>query len=516
MTRAQRTSYNSVVRHHSQAIILFILIGTALSLTRAPATKAQTNDLVFAVIGDYGMDNPEEAAVAAMVAGWNPDLVLTTGDNYYNPAGGSGGTKYDESTGAYFCSFLAGITTTGSRCPTPGSLSNRFFPALGNHDYTDAGSSNNQPQTYLDYFELPGAGYSSHSGNERYYDFTSGPVHFFVLNSNPGTGQETDGVSNTSIQAQWLKSQLRASTAAWNIVTFHHPPYSSGLHGSATWMQWPFAAWGADAVFSGHDHSYERIFKNGIAYFINGSGGAALYPFQTPIPGSQNRYAGNWGAQKVTASEDSLLFEFYSVENGGQLIDAYRLVTGRPGSSSDDAEERKADGAVYLTSSDLELVNDPGFNGAQIVGLRFNSLDLPPEAVIVSAVIEFEIDEANTENTSLVFSVQAADDAAPLSDSHFNLSSRGTVPWQVGWPNVSAWSTPGEKIYSPNLASIVQQIANRPGWTPGSSIVILIDGSGHRTAVSYDQDPERAAVLRVGYLPGIKLSERVFLPYLFK
>src|SRR6267142_6027258 len=39
--------------------------------------------LCIAVIGDFGGDTPEEAQVAALVAGFQPDLVVTVGDNNY-------------------------------------------------------------------------------------------------------------------------------------------------------------------------------------------------------------------------------------------------------------------------------------------------------------------------------------------------------------------------------------------------------------------------------------------------
>jgi hypothetical protein len=120
----------------------------------------------------------------------------------------------------------------------------------------------------LTYFDLPGAGFSNSSGNERYYDFVEGPIHFFALNSNK---EESDGTSSRSRQAIWLKAGLAASTSTWNVVYEHHPPYSSDLvHGSTPSMQWPFASWGADAVLSGHAHAYERIERDGVVYFVNG------------------------------------------------------------------------------------------------------------------------------------------------------------------------------------------------------------------------------------------------------
>jgi hypothetical protein len=198
---------------------------------------------------------------------------------------------------------------------------NAFFPAMGNHDYSDATPA---PRTYLTYFTLPGAGLPSTSGNERYYDYVQGPIHFFVLNSNP---EEPDGTSSTSRQAQWLKAQLAASTSAWNIVYDHHPPYSSDTkHGSITGLRWPFARWGADAVLSGHSHTYERILRDGIVYFVNGLGGAPRYAFGSPVSGSAVRYDASWGAQRVTVTPTTMKFAFYNV--AGTLIDAYTLSSG--------------------------------------------------------------------------------------------------------------------------------------------------------------------------------------------
>ena len=55
--------------------ILFagILIVSLLALS-APNASAQSNTLIFAAFGDYGVNNEYEDAVASMVNGWNPDL----------------------------------------------------------------------------------------------------------------------------------------------------------------------------------------------------------------------------------------------------------------------------------------------------------------------------------------------------------------------------------------------------------------------------------------------------------
>jgi tartrate-resistant acid phosphatase type 5 len=293
-------------------------VSSQTATAAAIATPSADATFTFAVIGDYGDGSRNEAAVAKLVASWKPAFIITTGDDYYTPAGGTGTARYDKSTGAYYCAWLKDVSTTGSACRIGKATRNAFFPSLGNHDYSDARPS---LSTYLTYFDLPGTGFTNTSGNERFYDFVEGPVHFFVLDSN---SQEASGTSSTSAQSRWLEEQLAASTSKWNVVYDHHPPYSSdSTHGSSTYMRWPFAAWGADAVLSGHAHTYERLIRNGIPYFVNGLGGAARYDFKSPLPGSKVRYRASWGAQMVTVTSSAMEFRFYTVT--GALKDSYRL-----------------------------------------------------------------------------------------------------------------------------------------------------------------------------------------------
>jgi tartrate-resistant acid phosphatase type 5 len=254
----------------------------------------------FAVIGDYGDGSQEERDVANLVKSWNPDFVITTGDNNY-PNGAA--TTIDAHIGQFYHSFIYPYQGTyGS-----GATANRFFPTLGNNDWD---TLNAKP--YLDYFTLP--------GNERYYDYVWGPVHFFVIDS---ADREPDRNTSSSVQAAWLHNRLQASTSPWNLVYFHHPAYTSGSVGIASNMQWPYAAWGADAVLSGHSHTYERIFRDGIVYFVNGLGGDSIQSFSSPISGSQVRYNRDYGAMLVTANASSIEFQFIS--RTGALIDSYSL-----------------------------------------------------------------------------------------------------------------------------------------------------------------------------------------------
>ena len=292
--------------------------GSNLSFAVEPLERRTllASSLRFAVVGDYGNGSAEEAAVAAMVKSQNPNLIVTTGDNNYD----LGEAKtIDGNIGQFYHDYI--YPYQGSYGPGAADNTNHFSPSLGNHDWVPAGA-----QPYLDYFALP--------GNERYYTFTAGPVQFFAIDSDHNeanlgfTNQSTSTAD--SVEAQWLQRGLAASNASWKIVYFHHAPYSSGTtHGSSAWMQWPFEAWGANAVLAGHEHNYERIMTGGIPYFVNGSGGKNLYAFGEPVAGSKIRYNGDFGAMIVDATDTSISYQF--ITRSSAVIDTYsQTASGLP------------------------------------------------------------------------------------------------------------------------------------------------------------------------------------------
>jgi tartrate-resistant acid phosphatase type 5 len=267
--------------------------------TRAdgPITPGRTR---VVVLGDYGRSGPDEARVARMVHDWQPDFIITTGDNNY-PVGAA--ETIDINIGQYFHDFISpyhGQFGCGAR-------QNRFFPSLGNHDWYTAGA-----QPYLDYFTLP--------GNERYYDVVFGDVHLFALDSDPS---EPDGVTSNSAQATWLRQTATASRAPWQIAYMHHPPFSSGPHLSTLYMQWPYKEWGIDVVFAGHDHDYERLEVDGLPYIVDGLGGASLYGLSSLLPTSKLYFSETFGAVLVEATATTLNAKFIAVD--GRTIDQLTL-----------------------------------------------------------------------------------------------------------------------------------------------------------------------------------------------
>jgi PKD repeat protein len=169
----------------------------------------------------------------------------------------------------------------------------------------------------------------------------------------------------------------------------------------------------------------------------------------------------------------------------------------RVSASYDDAEE-KADGSMSRSSSDLELVYD-GSN--QKVGLRFNGVTIPKGATITYAYVQFQVDESNSGATSLTIQGENADNALTFSSSSGNISSRTRTTASVSW-NPVPWTTTGvagPDQRTPNIASVIQEIVGGNGWSSGNSLVIIITGTGERTAESYDGSSSGAPLLHVEY-----------------
>ena len=226
----------------SKAIIALALFAVSLAAPAAQnAALPNTSDSVkFAIIGDSGTGSSAQYKVAAQLiasrAKFPYEFVLMMGDNLYS---GSGQKDYQKKFELPYKPLLdSGV---------------KFYATLGNHD--------NANEKFYKPFNMNG---------ERFYSFKPKPgIRIFALDSN----------YMDKTQLDWLGKELAASGSDWKIAFFHHPLYSSGgTHGSDTKLREQlepmFLKHGVDAVFSGHEHFYERIKpQKGIYYFVSGGAG---------------------------------------------------------------------------------------------------------------------------------------------------------------------------------------------------------------------------------------------------
>jgi hypothetical protein len=211
----------------------------------------------------------------------------------------------------------------------------------------------------------------------------------------------------------------------------------------------------------------------------------------------------------ITTSDGDYYYVRVTQDDNDEAISSPIFMTGEQSSSNiskriasggDDVEE-EPDGSMYSTSSDIELVYDSYVGGIQTVGLRFTDLGIPQGATITAATIQFTVDETDSGTTNLTIKAQDVDDAPAFSSSDYDVSSRTTTSASVNW-SPAAWTSvgaAGADQRTPDLKTLVQEVVNRGGWSPGNDMVFIITGSGERTAESYNGSSSKAALLEVTY-----------------
>ena len=176
------------------------------------------------------------------------------------------------------------------------------------------------------------------------------------------------------------------------------------------------------------------------------------------------------------------------------------IVSSQISRSSDDAEEILS--AVTITSKDLYMFDDEGEHF--MVGMRFQNINVPQGAEITSAIIEFAADEINTVPTSITIKGELINNAPTFVESPNNISNRRTTTSSVIW-EPEPWEIIGESgIHQKtnDLSAIIQEIVNRRGFSAGNAIAFILEGTGIRTAESFDGSPDLAPKLWITYASG--------------
>lgn len=247
---------------------------------------------------------------------------------------------------------------------------------------------------------------------------------------------------------------------------------------------------GNDSDVDGDELSVTNLGSAGNGGVVDNGDGTVTY---TPVQGFTGTDVFSYTANDGIV--DSATATVTITVNSG----APQSIEVRVGASSDDAEERSS-GQISLTSSDLELVVD-GSKGAQTVGMRFVGIDVPQGATVTSAWVQLQTDETDSVATDLLIRGEAVDNAATFTNTSFNISGRSTTTVAIPW-TPPAWDSVGEagpNQQTPNIAAIIQEIVDRPGWAAGSSVVLIVTGSGARVAESYNGQQAAAPLLHLEF-----------------
>jgi hypothetical protein len=273
------------------ALVCLALAATAYGAARDVTLPDLPDSCRFAVIGDSGTGGEPQHRIAARMAEYRKvfrfDLVLMLGDNVYGTESAADMARKFERP--YRTLLDAGV---------------EFRAALGNHD--------DPSQAFYRPFNMKG---------ERYYTYRCGrqSVRFFVLDSNYMTPE----------QIEWLDASLGRSNDWWKIAYFHHPIYSTGMHGPDVELRKTleplFVRHGVDVVFSGHEHFYQRLKpQHGVRYFVSGAAAKLRRgDIDADPPITAKGYDRGYHFMVVEIAGDAFFFQ--AVADDGTTVDAGTL-----------------------------------------------------------------------------------------------------------------------------------------------------------------------------------------------
>jgi hypothetical protein len=245
------------------------------------ASPPSSQNLTVVVYGDSRSGHAVHRKLIEQAKRFQPNAVFHTGDLVTHP-------------------FRADEWATVNEVLSTWPKDTPLYPALGNHEAGSAHYFKQFPQL----------------NNQSWYTVSLPPTVWIVLDTNAPLAKGTP-------QYQWLVHTLQHATADTKIAVFHHPLFSSGMHGEDGKQLEPvlvslFEKYKVSLVFNGHDHDYERLMRHGVQYVITGGGGAGLYHRKRIHPESKAFYKANHFCV-VNIQEKKMQLDVYNL--AGRRID---------------------------------------------------------------------------------------------------------------------------------------------------------------------------------------------------
>ncbi len=179
------------------------------------------------------------------------------------------------------------------------------------------------------------------------------------------------------------------------------------------------------------------------------------------------------------------------------------LVEARIAASTDDAYNAPTGWPGYSHTDTVVYAGAPGGSGPTWGGWRFTGLNIPANATILDAYVEFtQAGWGYTVTTTLALEKSAAPATfSPGSSPSARWANRTSFELDWTWPK----ATPGSKVHTPSLVGGIQELVSTFGAI--NELVLLEDGTGvpqgeYHTWESFDASPSQAAMLRVEYSTG--------------
>ncbi len=254
------------------------------------AASADKCSKCIVIYGDTRTNHEPHKKIVNLIENRKPETVFHTGDMIND---GANKEEWD-----IFENIISGLRKNSE-----------FFPVHGNHEWLSP--------NYFKVFNI--------TNWITFYSLDRHNIHFTVIDSEVPFWKG-------SWQYKWLERDLKKAALSdktkFKVVLLHRPVYSSGKHGAydsdviARELSPLFKKYGVDAVFTGHDHSYERLYKNGIFYIVTGGGGAPLYDMVKKHESSQV-YIKSYHYVTLSIFKNKLFFEVFN--DVDKRIDSFKV-----------------------------------------------------------------------------------------------------------------------------------------------------------------------------------------------
>ena len=272
-----------------------------------------------------------------------------------------------------------------------------------------------------------------------------------------------------------FSGRTKTSTAKWTVPNFTIDADGNGVPVETT-----------DATFGGT--KLKDIVQTAVNN-TNWCGGNAMSFFITAATNSTSI------RELVSHESDSasaVKFKYSYTSGTGTCYSSNE--TSQSSIIADDAEQNGT--TVTINSTELNL-------GTDTVGVRFQGIDVPKDATITEAYLQFYAKSTDSSTASFTIKGELPSDADSnvFTTTDNDLTSRTlTTTGNVTWVP-DPWDTAGELYTSADIKSIVSQMnTTTAGWTSGNDMgFLIIPGSGTRSAESFDSNPAKAPRLRITY-----------------
>ena len=397
-----------------------------------PGTNpAPGRTFTVAAAGDGAGGDASETAVGNLIAGWDPNLFLYTGD------------VYEKGTQTEFTNWYG--------FPVPGNTFYGRFrditnPTVGNHEYV-AGHA----PGYFDYWD----------NAPHFYSVDTHGWHLISLDTNV----EMNGFGPGSAQYDWLVNDLNSNSQPCTLAFWHQPRFNIGDEGAtpAVAQIWSLLAdHGVDLVVNGHDHTYQRWealdgagnpSASGITELISGGGGHALGTF----PGSDSRVAfkaAEFGAVRLGLNAAGAAYQFTTAT--GTTLDSGSV---KCDTSTVDNANPSAPATLTATApykSRIELAWDESTDNVGVTGYRIYRDGSPLTTVGAQSTYADKTVEPGSTHTYRVTGLDAAGNESAVSPMASATTPLISVLFHDGFEsgNLSAWTNPGGTNNPPNAGLV--------------------------------------------------------------